>query len=152
MNNVYWHQFNILIILTSNYLFWSYDIVIETNSRIRQDQYRHHRYSGIGSPLFSWKKISPFFSFFLVFLWLTCVIHNFMIMVCWVFLCTFLYICCFYNILCHFNNNMAYFNSHLVFSLYRKSNLVELLTVYFLNLSIYINNVVWPYFNCFLLY
>ena len=51
--------------------------------------------------------------------------HNFMIMVCWVFLCTVLYICCFYNILCHFNNKMAYFNSHLVLSLYRKSNIAE---------------------------
>jgi hypothetical protein len=42
----------------------------------------NHRYSGIGSPLFLWKKNSPFFSFFLVFLWLTCAIssdksHNF---------------------------------------------------------------------------
>ena len=35
-----------------------------------------HRYSGIGSPLFSWKTNSPFFSFFLVFLWLTCAISS----------------------------------------------------------------------------
>ena len=36
----------------------------------------NHRYSGIGSPLFLWKKNSPFFSFFLVFLWLTCAISS----------------------------------------------------------------------------
>ena len=35
-----------------------------------------HRYSGIGSPLFSWIKNSPFFPFFLVFLWLTCAISS----------------------------------------------------------------------------
>jgi hypothetical protein len=35
-----------------------------------------NRYSGIGSPLFAWKTFSPFLSFFLVFLWLTCAISS----------------------------------------------------------------------------